>query len=137
MLSHFSHVQLFDVMDCCPPGSSVYGILQARILEWVAKPFSKGSSLPRDRTCISYALAGGFFTISATWETWTQECLAASVVSDSVRPHRRQPSGSPIPGILQARTLEGVAIAFSRTQEYPHSNLSCAAFPSGPQHPHL
>ena len=36
-----------DPMDCSPPGSSVHGILQARILEWVAFPFSKGSSLPR------------------------------------------------------------------------------------------
>ena len=36
-------------MDCSPPGSSVHGILQARILEWVAIPFSKGFSQPRDR----------------------------------------------------------------------------------------
>ena len=37
-----------------PPGFSVHGILQARILEWVALFFSKGSSWPRDRTCVSY-----------------------------------------------------------------------------------
>ena len=37
-------------MDCSPPGSFVHGILQARILEWVAIPFSRGSSQPRDRT---------------------------------------------------------------------------------------
>ena len=47
-------VWLFDPMDCSPPGSSVHGILQARILEWVAMPSSRGSSWPRDRTCISY-----------------------------------------------------------------------------------
>ena len=35
---------LFDLMDCNPPGSSVHGILQARILEWVAIPFLRGSS---------------------------------------------------------------------------------------------
>ena len=40
-------------------------------------------------------------------------CLVASVVSDSVRPHRQQPIRIPVPGILQARTLEWVAIAFS------------------------
>ena len=45
----------YDPMDCSPPGSSVHGILQARILEWVAMPSSRGSSLPRDQTCISYA----------------------------------------------------------------------------------
>ena len=39
---------LCDPTDCSPPGSSVHGILQARILEWVATPFSRGSSLPRD-----------------------------------------------------------------------------------------
>ena len=40
-------------MDCSPPGSSVHGISQARILEWVVTSFSRGSSQPRDRTCIS------------------------------------------------------------------------------------
>ena len=40
-------------MDCSPPGSSVHGISQARILEWVAISFSKASSRPRDPTCIS------------------------------------------------------------------------------------
>ena len=43
-----SCVQLCNPMDCSPPGSSVRGILQARILEWVAMPFSKGSSPPRN-----------------------------------------------------------------------------------------
>ena len=39
---------LCDPTDCSPPGSSVHGILQARILEWVVMPSSKGSSQPRD-----------------------------------------------------------------------------------------
>ena len=43
-----------DPMDYSPPGSSVHGILQARILEWVAIFSSRGSSQPRDRTCVSY-----------------------------------------------------------------------------------
>ena len=41
-----SHVQLFNPMDCHPPGPSVHGIFQARILEWVAISFSRGSSPP-------------------------------------------------------------------------------------------
>ena len=45
---------LCDPMDCRPPGSSVNGILQARILEWVAIPFSRGSSQPRDQTQVSH-----------------------------------------------------------------------------------
>ena len=48
-------------MDCSPPGSSVHGILQARILEWVAIPLSRGSSQPKDQTCVSCTV-GGFFT---------------------------------------------------------------------------
>ena len=41
---------LYDTMDCSPPGSSVHGILQARILEWVAMPSFRGSSKPRNQT---------------------------------------------------------------------------------------
>ena len=52
---------LCDPVDCSPPGSSVHGILQARILEWVAISFSRGSSRPRDRTQVS-CIAGRFFT---------------------------------------------------------------------------
>ena len=48
-------VQLFVTpMDCSPPGSSVHGIFQARILEWVAISSSRGSSPPRDRTHVSF-----------------------------------------------------------------------------------
>ena len=54
-------------MDCNPPGSSVHGILQARILEWVAISSSRGSSQPRDQIQVSCS-AGGFFTIQATRE---------------------------------------------------------------------
>ena len=63
MLSHFSHVWL---MDYSQPGSSVHRSLQARILEWVAITFSRGS-WPRDRTQTS-CIAGKFFTIWATRE---------------------------------------------------------------------
>ena len=55
---------LGNSMDCGPPGSSVCGILQARILEWVAVPFSRGPSQPRDWTRIP----GRFFAVWATGE---------------------------------------------------------------------
>ena len=55
------HVQLSDSMDCGLPGSSVHGILQARILEWVAISFSRGSLRPRDQNCVC-CIAGKFFT---------------------------------------------------------------------------
>ena len=48
-------------MDCNLPGSSIYGILQARILEWFAIPFSRGSSRPRDQTWVS-CTAGGLLS---------------------------------------------------------------------------
>ena len=56
---------LCDPMDCSLPGSSVYGILQARILEWVAIPFSRGSSHPRDRTSVS-CIGGWIFFLPLT-----------------------------------------------------------------------
>ena len=60
-------------------------------------------------------------------------CCVASVVSDSVRPHRWQPPGSPVPGILQARTLEWVAISFSNAWKWKNrvKSLSCLT-PSDP-----
>ena len=53
VVSLFSCVWLCKPMVCSPPGSSVHGILQARILEWVAMPFSRGPSRPRDQTLVS------------------------------------------------------------------------------------
>ena len=55
-------------MDRSPPGSSVHGILQARILEWISIPFSRWTSWPRGQTQVS-CIAGRFFTIWATGKT--------------------------------------------------------------------
>ena len=63
-------------MDCSPPGSSVHGIFQARILEWVVISFSKGSSGPMDRTHVSYIGR----QILHHWTTWEALCLALSSV---------------------------------------------------------
>ena len=60
---------LCSCIDCSLPGSSVHGILQARMLEWGALPSSKGSSQPRDWTGVS-ALAGGFLATSTACEAW-------------------------------------------------------------------
>ena len=57
----------FNPMNYSPSGSSVHGILQARILEWVAIHVSRGSSWPRHQT-LSSCIAGGFFSIWATRE---------------------------------------------------------------------
>ena len=75
-------------MDCSPPSSSVHGILQARILEWVVIPFSRGSSQPRDRTQVS-SIAGRFFTI---WATREAQSLLTCMLSCSVQPYGLQPA---------------------------------------------
>ena len=69
--SRFSHVPLFcDPMDCGPPGSSVHGILQARILEWGCHALLQRifPTQRRNPHLMSSALASRFFTTSVTWE---------------------------------------------------------------------
>ena len=84
---------LCDPMDCSSPGSFVHGILQARILEWVATPFSRGSSRPRDPTLVS-CTAGRFFTI---WTTSLprfphySRCWTTAIVGGSLF-HNENPS---------------------------------------------
>ena len=73
-----------DPMDCSPPGSSVHGIFQAKVLEWGAIAFS--------------------YTAAAKSLQWCPT-LCDPIIGG--------PPGSPVPGILQARTVEWVAISFS------------------------
>ena len=86
-------------MDCSPPGSSVHEILRAWILEWIAIPFSRGSSWPRDWTQVSF-IVRGFSTIWATREvqlTVSSVQFSHSVVSNSLQPHESQHTRSPCP----------------------------------------
>ena len=104
-------------MDFSPPGSSVYGIFQARILEWVAISFSRRFSQPRDRTLFS-CTAGRFFT---DWAMREAPCLLAKLHQSYPTlcdPIDRSPPSSSVPGILQARTLEWVAISFSKAWKW-------------------
>ena len=71
---------LCDPVDCSPPIFSVHGILQATILEWVARPSSRGSSSPKEQTLVSYVSCIGRSANSTTWEAWIrcsahQKCL--------------------------------------------------------------
>ena len=87
-------------MVCSPPGSSVLGILQTRILEWIAIPFSRGSSWPRDWTLVS-RIVGWFFT-NWKWLTdvqlfgtpWTKQSmeLCRPLQADSLP---AEPQGKP------------------------------------------
>ena len=93
--SHQLCPTLCNLKDC-----TVHGILQARILEWVAFPFSRGSSQPKDWTRVS-RIAGGFFI---SWAT--REAQVKVLVSQSCDPIDCSLPVSSICGIFQARTLE-------------------------------
>ena len=70
MLSVQSCLIACDPQDCSPPGSSVHGILQTRIQEWVAMPCSRGSSSPRDQTQLS-SIAGRVFKAFLSYAQWS------------------------------------------------------------------
>ena len=105
---------LCDPVECNPPGSSVHGILQARILEWVAMPFSRGSSQPRSPTLqadsLPFELPGKPKYLLCVH---TQACLALYDIMGC-----SQPSFS-VHGILQAKILMWVAISFSKGSSQP------------------
>ena len=92
---------------------------RARILEWVAYPFSRGSSWPRNQTGVS-CTAGRFFTNWAIREAAAAAAAAKSLQSCPTLcdPIDGSPSGSSVPGILRARTLEWVAISFSNAWKW-------------------
>ena len=93
------------------PGSSVHGILQARVLEWVAIPSSRGSSPPRDGThisCISMCILYHWATRAAHLLLQLALSLAAQLCPALCDPVDCSPPGSSVHGILQARILEWV-----------------------------
>ena len=77
MLSRVSRVRLCNPKDCSPPGSFVHGILQERILQWVAIPFSRGSPQPMDGTCVSKTsrIGKGVLYHCTTWEVHVNEYI--------------------------------------------------------------
>ena len=78
---------LCDAMNYSSPDSSVHGILQARILEWVAMPSSRRSFRPRDRTRVSYISCVGkrVFTTSTTWEAKRAEKTQTTAQKEAPR----------------------------------------------------
>ena len=111
-----SRVQLFATpwTVCSPPDSSVHGILQARILEWVAISFSRGSSQLRDRTQVS-RIVGGFFTRRTTREAQEYEVGSLCLL------HRIFPTQGSNPGLPHCRrTLYQLS-----HQGSPHIKMKC------------
>ena len=78
VLAAQSCLTLYDLMDCSLPGSSVHGIFQARILDWIAVPFSRGSSQSRDQTRVSH-IAGSLYC----WATREAPPNCVNVVDNS------------------------------------------------------
>ena len=85
--SHLVVSNSLGPVDCSLPGSSAHGILQARILEWVANSFSRGSSQPRDRTEVS-CLTGRHFALWATREGRSYFATKKKLFIESGRYHR-------------------------------------------------
>ena len=130
MLSHFSRVQLFMIL-----GTVVFqaplSMGFSRQENWSGLPCPPPGNLPdpgiESISLTSPALAGGFFITSTTWitnwairEVWIYYAAAKSLQSCPTLcdPVDSSPPGSPVPGILQARTLEWVAISFSNAGKW-------------------
>ena len=74
-----------DPTGCSPPGSSVHGILQARILEWVVMPSSRGSSWPRDWTHVSYVSCTGRWVLTSRKEKSKTQWLYGWILPNVLR----------------------------------------------------
>ena len=71
---------LCDPMGCSVPGSSIHGIFQARILEWLVMPSSRGSSLPRDQTRFSYVSCIGSWVLYNQWHPGSHRLLDSYLI---------------------------------------------------------
>ena len=96
-----------DSIDCSPPGFPVHGILQARMLKWVAIPTSRGSSGPGIKPWFltSSKLAGKFFTTSATWESYIP-CIVLNLLYVGIV------SFYPIPKSCKGRYYFSLSLSF-------------------------
>ena len=134
-----SWLTLCNLRDYSPPGSSVHGIHQARILEWVAIPFSRGSSRRRDWTCISTspALQADALPSEPPGKPMYSSCVHHAQLLQSC-PILHDPMdgslpGSSVHGVIQARILEWVAMPSSRGSSWPRdwTNVSCGSCIAG------
>ena len=131
------HLTLFCPMDCSSPGSPVHGISQARILEWVAISFSRGSFQSRTQThisCISY-IGRGFFITIATWEAqlfnrlllWYLISILALLHYDPL-PFRKFDSSYNKNGLLILLYDYSLSLKLSNKHLYPKKDLTVFRF---------
>ena len=132
-----SSLTLCDPMDCSLSCSSIHGIFQARVLEWIAISSSRGSSWPRNRTQVS-RIAGRRFTVWATrhllcsrsllfiYFIYGSACvLRHSVMSDSLHPLDCSSPGSSVHGILRQKYQSG--LPFSSPGYLPNPGIEPAS----------
>ena len=122
---------LCDPMDCSPPDSSVHGILQARILEWVAMASSRGSSRPRDRNHVSYISYIGRWTIlqchlgSPVWKGKKAISHVSTVPESSSSPSVLSGSASPRDEFSSVQFSHSVITDSLRPHESQHARPPC------------
>ena len=116
-------------MDCNPPSSSVHGILQARILEWVAISFSRGYSRPRDGNPGLPHCRQSLNCQSYQGSPLKPVRLVAQSCLTLCDPMVCSPQGSSARRIFQTRILERVAISYSRGASPPRdrTQVSCSS----------
>ena len=122
-------------MDCSPPGSSVQGILQARILEWVAISFSRGSFLTQGlNLCLLHWQADSLPLnhLESPFYTVKVKVLVAQLCPMLCNPMVCTPPGSSVYGIFQARILEWVSIHFSRGSSNSRTGLRSPTLQADP-----
>ena len=120
---------LCDAMDCSPPGSSVHGVLQARVLDWVASSFSRRSSQPGLKP-LSLALAGRFLSTETPGNTLCYHARSLWSCSSLCDPLGCSPPGSSVHGVFQARILEWVAMPSSRGSSCPGDRTTLLTSPA-------
>ena len=123
-----SCLTLCDPVDCSSADSPTHGIFQPRIPEWVAISFCRGSSQSGNWTCVFCISCTGRWILYQLSDQWFFSAAAAAkslqlslTLCNSID---GRPPGTPIPGILQARTLEWAAISFSNAWKWKMKSLS-------------
>ena len=108
---------LCDPTDCSLPGSSIHGIFQARVLEWVAISYSRGSSWPRDRTQVSH-IAGRRFTVWATREVTLSLLLYKPLEKLNGNPLQYSCLENPMDGRAWWAAVHGVTKSWTRLSDF-------------------
>ena len=141
MLSHFSSVWPCDHMDHGAPGFSIHGILQARALEWVAMPFSRGSFQPRSQTHASYVSCIDRWVFLAppgkplVFRQWTKLYRLLKLHTDKAMSPDSSTLAWKIPWTEEPGRLQSMRSQESDTAEWLHFHFSLSGIREGNGNP--